>query len=586
LRRLVVLVSLSAFLALPMPASAASRPIIGLWPEGTGGYAEYLEIANGAGVEIPYFRGRQRDGQFDADRELVMPEAEMAAAAGLSIGMNIQPKTGNGQNRVGVLYTDISAQIRAGSGPLYDKLVSMANEVLALPFYGEVTYYLQFHSEPNIQGAPGVPAAQPFSGTAAEYQECYALIRELFDSLGVTDRIQWQIVLSRSAYAGGVGSPPTNWFPEDESLYDLVGVDAYYRGSDWRSPEESFGPALEFARSVGKPLWIDEVGADEGGPDQTPTAKAEWFGELGAFLETNADDIAGVVFSHAGDGGNWFVDSVFDLVNTRARGGYTGTTWDAWMALAQGITAPVSVPDSDHTVAYDGWRGVLDATASGGSYRLSDDPGDQVSWVSPAATSVTWLARTGPDLGIVEVRVDGNRKGTVDLYTATPGARSISFGGLRSAKHRIVIDVLGTKQAASTGTGVTVDGFSAAGTTTDERSTKVRFNTWRGESNKNATDGAFRVTNVRDSTVTVTFTGRGIDWIATGGRGYGMASVSIDGAAHGVVDLYRSATTWKIPIEFTDLPAGRHTLTITVLGTKNPSATGRSVAIDGFVVHG
>ena len=100
-RAAVVLVSLSAFLALQMPASAASRPIIGLWPEGTGGYAEYLEIANGAGVEIPYFRGRQRDGQFDADRELVMPEAEMAAAAGLSIGMNIQPKTGSGQNRVG-----------------------------------------------------------------------------------------------------------------------------------------------------------------------------------------------------------------------------------------------------------------------------------------------------------------------------------------------------------------------------------------------------------------------------------------------------------------------------------------------------
>jgi hypothetical protein len=251
LRRLVVLVSLSAFLALPMPVSAASRPIIGLWPEGTGGYAEYLEIANGAGVEIPYFRGRQRDGQFDADRELVMPEAEMAAAAGLSIGMNIQPKTGNGQNRVGVLYTDISAQIRAGSGPLYDKLVSMANEVLALPFYGEVTYYLQFHSEPNIQWAPGVPAAQPFSGTAAEYQECYALIRELFDSLGVTDRIQWQIVLSRSAYAGGVGSPPTNWFPEDESLYDLVGVDRGAIGAHPRSPSarRSSSPARSGSRS-------------------------------------------------------------------------------------------------------------------------------------------------------------------------------------------------------------------------------------------------------------------------------------------------------------------------------------------------
>ena len=227
MRRVAGFLLVASFLiSVSSPARAAPDLVIGLWPQTL---AQSTAIQAASGISIPYFRGRMRDGQFDT--QLAPPDDRAAAAAGYSIGMNIQPKTGSGATRTGILYTDISAQIEAASGPYYDKLVSMADEVLALPTYGVVPNYIEFHSEANIQAAPNVASAHPYSGTGPEYQQCYALIHQLFDSLGVTDKIYWQIVLTRSAYIGLQGGPQ-NWYPSDPSLYDLVGVDAYYQSPD------------------------------------------------------------------------------------------------------------------------------------------------------------------------------------------------------------------------------------------------------------------------------------------------------------------------------------------------------------------
>jgi hypothetical protein len=347
-RQLLVVAVTIPLLGLTTPTSGAEPPlVVGLWPQT---YAQFLEIEAASGVSLPYFRGRQRDGQFDS--QLVPPDAAAAAAAGHSLGMNIQPKTGSGGNRTGIRYTEITAQLQAGSGPYHDKLVSFANEVLALPTYGQVTHYLQFHSEANLQAAPGVLDSQPYSGTGAEYRECFALVRALFDSMGVTDRIVWQVVLTRAAYEGNDGGP-TNWFPADTSLFDLVGVDSYRRPNTWLTPPESFDSAIAFARSLGKQVWIDEAGSDEGGPGTTTaSAKAEWFAAMGDYLEANAADIVGVVFSHAQDGGNWFLDS--KLSGGRASPNYTGTTWNGWSELAARIASPPVPAMRTLSVAIDG----------------------------------------------------------------------------------------------------------------------------------------------------------------------------------------------------------------------------------------
>ncbi len=173
-------------------------------------------------------------------------------------------------------------------GPLYDKLVAFANEVLALPTYGEVTHYLQFHSEANIQALPGELDAQPYSGTGPEYQECYELVRALFDSMGVTDQIEWQVVL---VAIGLRGQPrgPTAWFPvrhEPVRPGRCRQLPSQRRtGSPLRS--RSTAP-IAFARSVGKGIWIDETGSDEGSPENSATAKAEWFAEMGSYIDSES----------------------------------------------------------------------------------------------------------------------------------------------------------------------------------------------------------------------------------------------------------------------------------------------------------
>ena len=321
--------------------------VVGIWPQNL---AQVGAIQTASGISIPYFRGRMRDGQFDT--KLAPPDDLAASAAGYSIGMNIQPKTGSGAMRTGILYTDISAQIEAASGPYYDKLVSMANEVLALPTYGVVPNYLEFHSEANIQAAPGVPSPHPYSGTGPEYQQCYALIHQLFDSLGVTNKIYWQIVLTHSAYIGLQGGPQ-NWYPNDPSLYDLVGADAYYQSPGWLSPSSAFDDAFAWAQAQGKPVWIDETGADEGGSSGSATAKAEWLGALGSYLEAHRRSLAGVVFSHSSDDGNWFLDSV--LGGGRADPNYTGISWTGWVTAVTELVA--FVPVRTLSVVMDGTGG-------------------------------------------------------------------------------------------------------------------------------------------------------------------------------------------------------------------------------------
>ena len=100
-----------------------------------------------------------------------------------------------------------------------------------------------------------------------------------------------------------------------------------------------------------------------------------------------------------------------------------------------------------------------------------------------------------------------------------------------------------------------------------------------------ATDGTYRSTPTKNATVTVTFSGASIDWITAKGRGYGQASVTIDGVPKGTVDLYASAMTWRSAVPYTGLSAGAHTMVIKVLGTKNAAATGTRIVVDGFVVH-
>jgi hypothetical protein len=479
----------SCIVGFATPAHASAGPVIGIWPQnynGTGNNApkSFVQIRNASGITIPYFRSRQNAGQFNVN--LATSDARAAAADGLSVGLNIQPKFGTGADRTPIKYVDITQQIQSQSGPYYDWLVGYANEIKALPTYGVVPNYVQFHSEANVQMRS--PSAQPWMGStpwtsgntppmtypalAAEYVTCYIAIHNLFQQLGVTEKIYWQIVLSQGAYAGNQGGAAI-WFPSNPSLYDYVGVDAYYKlaktdqSRAWLSPTQAFNAALTFARARGKQLWIDEVGADEGGPNGDPNAKGAWFGDLDTYLETNLNDIAGVVFSNAADGGDWYLDSIYPTgANNDARSTpfFSGTSWTGWstavadLAAARyaraltvsmdgngtggvtsdvgGIdcpgtcTANVHAGDVVHLTAaaepgsvFTGWSG----DCSGASCTLSIDADHHVTATFQPARSLT-------------VSTDGSGTGSVssDVGGIDCPATTCSTGGLLDGSHVIL----------------------------------------------------------------------------------------------------------------------------------------------------
>jgi len=258
------------------------------------------------------------------------------------------------------------------------------------------------------------------------------------------------------------------------------------------------------------------------------------------------------------------------------------------MDAAKAVTGTFNasgVPDNSPTIAYNGWFGVADGAANGGFYRMSNVLNDSATWKSPATTSITWVTRKGPDQGKASVTIDGVNKGTVDLYAAVAAASNQVYSGLTNKVHTVVIKVLHTKAAASSGFNVRLDAFIVGATTTQESNVAIQYDTWKSTTDSHATDSTYRSATANTATATVTFTGTSIDWKTTKGAAYGKASVKIDGVNKGTFDMYQSATAWQSLISFTGLSAGPHTMVIQVLGQKNASATSTKIVVDGFIVH-
>jgi hypothetical protein len=102
-----------------------------------------------------------------------------------------------------------------------------------------------------------------------------------------------------------------------------------------------------------------------------------------------------------------------------------------------------------------------------------------------------------------------------------------------------------------------------------------------------ASGGSYRYANASGMAVTVTFNGTYIAWICKKGPSYGMAAVSVDGAAPVTVDLYNSAVVYQQKVwETSTLTPGYHTVRIAWTGDKSPAATNTNIGVDAFDVSG
>ncbi len=250
---------------------------------------------------------------------------------------------------------------------------------------------------------------------------------------------------------------------------------------------------------------------------------------------------------------------------------------------AEFLPSTATVEDSGTSVQYNGWKGVSDAGANGGAYRVSNTTGESASFKF-TGTSVKWITRKGPDQGRASVTIDGVNKGTFDLYSSSAQPNlQLNFGGLSNTSHTIVVKVLGTKNIASTDFKVAVDGFVVGSSVTQESARTVQYDSWVGAANSNANGGSYRYSGTAGAIATFTFSGTSVTWITEKCPGCGKAEVYVDGADQGAIDLYNPSTwKWKFMIPSGGLPSGTHKIQVKVLGTKNPSSTGTKVNVDAF----
>jgi beta-galactosidase GanA len=88
------------------------------------------------------------------------------------------------------------------------------------------------------------------------------------------------------------------------------------------------------------------------------------------------------------------------------------------------------------------------------------------------------------------------------------------------------------------------------------------------------------------ASMTLPFTGSGIEWIGPKNTNGGIADVYIDGTLAGTVDTYAPGGKEFQQVLFTKtgLSAGQHTLKIVVTGQQNPSSSGDTVVVDAINV--
>ncbi|MCI0577453.1 MAG: PKD domain-containing protein [Chloroflexi bacterium] len=241
-----------------------------------------------------------------------------------------------------------------------------------------------------------------------------------------------------------------------------------------------------------------------------------------------------------------------------------------------------------------GWTNVNNPVASGGSYVH----GGATAWFIFTGDSVTYQAIASTNGGQTQIYLDGRYQATLKLYSLATITRTLSFTGLVAGPHVL--------QISSYRGDTTVDAFITPGvppfytppvpagfTRFEEDHPALLYNglpytittqSWSRSIDNLlvagwASAGQYIGSGTAGDTVSLTFNGV---WVSAGFSGEsnsGLAEIFIDGVSQGVVDLYRNEAD-AISFSYGGLVTGTHTISITVLGSANPLASGDNVRLD------
>ena len=231
----------------------------------------------------------------------------------------------------------------------------------------------------------------------------------------------------------------------------------------------------------------------------------------------------------------------------------------------------------DYPVRY-AWPRVGNVAALGGTY-VQENGGAQSETFTATGPSVSIITFDGPDGGnaTLQVTTPGQPTITQPIDTYSPGQTdtTTTINGLPAGTHTITVTANGTKNPASTGTWVRIDGTIVGGTVNPTPT--LTASTWRNY------PGNYAYTITKNATVSLKFRGTGIDWTALVGPNNGRAKVTIDGVVVATAqDLYAPGYAYKT-YSYT-LPDALHTITITCLGTRQPASTDNVITLKTLTI--
>lgn len=160
--------------------------------------------------------------------------------------------------------------------------------------------FITFHKEPEGEGTP------------AQFRAAFDRIQRIFHNVGVRDT-QWIVTLTAATYNAGEAQ---QWLP---NRYDLLGVDGYNRAGcsgPWKTFNQTFAAARNFARRRGDKLYMIEVGCTESGGQR----KAEWIADAHRTIK-KWPEVVGFSYNHERTDCNYFIDSSNASLNAFSRMG-------------------------------------------------------------------------------------------------------------------------------------------------------------------------------------------------------------------------------------------------------------------------
>ncbi|SEQ48495.1 fibronectin type III domain-containing protein [Microlunatus flavus] len=162
------------------------------------------------------------------------------------------------------------------------------------------------------------------------------------------------------------------------------------------------------------------------------------------------------------DGRNPGVTYTYDLLAVDTSDNVSGYSGAAAVTMPIKAQPAGTYENDDPAVTLDGpWSVVSSGMDSGDSYATLNSAG--FAEISFKTSGIRWISRLNSYSGIADVYLDGVKKASVDLYSATTRYQQVAYEvkGLPETAHTLRIVRTGTKNAASSSATVMLDAFVA-----------------------------------------------------------------------------------------------------------------------------